>query len=71
MLAGYPDPRIDSNREFPNPNPNVLEFLNQRPGFENKVAAYGTWDRLTSIVNAERTASSSSRRDGRRSRTIR
>jgi hypothetical protein len=54
MLAGYADPRIDSNREFPNPNPNVLEFLNQRPGFENKVAAYGTWDRLTSIVNADR-----------------
>jgi hypothetical protein len=54
MLSGYPDPRIDSNRQFPNPNPNVLEFLAKRPGFDGKVAAYGTWDRLYSIVNAER-----------------
>jgi len=32
----------------------VLEWLSRRPGFEGKVAAFGTWDVLYSIVNAER-----------------
>ena len=54
MLCGFPDPRIDSNRKIPNPNVTVLEWLNRRPGFEGKVAAFGTWDVLHSIVNAER-----------------
>jgi hypothetical protein len=54
MLCGFPDPRIDSNRKIPNPNVTVLEWLSRRPGFEGKVAAFGTWDVLYSIVNADR-----------------
>ena len=54
MLCGFPDPRIDSNRKVPNPNVTVLEWLNRRPEFEGKVAAFGTWDVLYSIVNVER-----------------
>lgn len=54
LLAGVADPRIDSNRKVPNPNITVLEWLNRRPGFAGKVAAFGSWDVLPSIVNAER-----------------
>lgn len=54
MLTGAPDPRIDTNNKVPNPNVTVLEWLNRRPGFEGKVAAFGTWDVLYSIVNVER-----------------
>ena len=54
MLCGFADPRIDSNKKVPNPNVTVLEWLSRRPGFEGKVAAFGTWDVLYSIVNVER-----------------
>ncbi|HYU25219.1 MAG TPA: AP protein, partial [Thermoanaerobaculia bacterium] len=40
MLAGFADPRIDSNNRNWNPNVTVLEWLNGRPGFTGKVAAF-------------------------------
>ena len=54
MFAGRADPRIDSNNKNPNPNVTVLEWLNRRPGFEGRVAAFGSWDVLPSILNVER-----------------
>lgn len=54
MLAGFADPRIDSNDKNVNPNLTVLEWLNRRPGFEGRVAAFGGWDVLPYIVAAER-----------------
>jgi hypothetical protein len=54
MLSGAADPRIDSNDKKANPNLTVLEWLNSRPGFEGRVAAYGSWDVLPFIVAAER-----------------
>ena len=54
MLCGFPDPRIKSNDKIPNPNVTVLEWLNRRPDFKGRVAAYGTWDVFYSIVNVER-----------------
>ena len=54
MFVGFADPRINSNNKMPNPNVSVLEWLNRRPGFEGKVAAFGSWDVLPSILNTER-----------------
>lgn len=54
MLSGAPDPRIDSNDKVPNPNVTVLEWLNGRPGFQGRVAAFGTWDVLPFILNVVR-----------------
>ena len=54
LFAGVADPRVDSNRKVPNPNVTVLEWLNRRPGFEGKVAAFGSWDVLPSILNVDR-----------------
>jgi hypothetical protein len=54
MLCGFPDDRIDSNDKIPNPNVNVLEWLNGRPGLKGRVTAYGTWDVLPSILNVQR-----------------
>ncbi len=53
-LTGYGDPRVDSNDPKPNPNVTVLEWVNKQPGFEGKVAAFGAWETISSIVNAER-----------------
>lgn len=54
MLAGFADPRIDSNDKVPNPNVTVLEWLNRRPGFEGRVAAFASWELLRWILNHER-----------------
>jgi hypothetical protein len=55
MFCGFADDKgIDSNKKFPNPHVNVLEFLNRRPGLENRVAAIATWDVFPSILNQPR-----------------
>lgn len=54
IFAGQADPRIDSNNKIPNPNVTVLEWLNGRPGFEGRVAAFASWDVLPAILNVER-----------------
>jgi hypothetical protein len=54
LLAGFADARIDSNDKVPNANVTVLEWLNKRPGFEGRVAAFGSWDCLPFIINRER-----------------
>jgi len=53
-LTGAPDPRIDSNDKIPNPNVTVLEWLNDKPAFKGKVAAFGAWDVISAIANGER-----------------
>lgn len=54
LLVGFHDPRIDSNDKRPNPNRTVLELVNQQPGFQGRVAAFGSWDVFPYIVNEER-----------------
>lgn len=54
ILSGAADPRVDTNDKVPNPNITVLEWLNTRPGFMGKVAAFGAWDRLPFILNVDR-----------------
>jgi hypothetical protein len=53
-LTGHGDPRVDSNDAKPNPNVTVLEWVNQQPGFQGKVAAFGAWGTISAIVNGER-----------------
>jgi hypothetical protein len=54
MFTGRADPRVDSNNKIPNPNVSVLEWLNSRPGFRNRVAAFASWDVFPFILNRER-----------------
>lgn len=55
LLCGFADDaRIHSNDKFPNPNTNVLEFLQSQPAFKGKVAVYSSWDVFPYIVNAKR-----------------
>jgi len=53
-LCGFPDPRIDSNDNVPNPNVTVLEWLHRKPEYSGQVAAFGAWDVISAIVNAAR-----------------
>lgn len=54
IFTGYPDKRVDSNGYPPNPNTNVLEFINKQPGFKGKVAAFASWNAFTRILNEKR-----------------
>ncbi len=55
ILSGFSDDeRIKSNDKIPNPNTTVLEFINNQPEFEGKVAAFGSWDVFPFIINEER-----------------
>jgi hypothetical protein len=53
-LSGFADPRIHSNDKVANPNVTVLEWLNQKPAYRGKVAAFGAWSVISWIVNASR-----------------
>lgn len=53
-LTGHPDPRVRSNDNVPNPSVTVFEWLNTRPGFQGKVAAFGAWEVFDGIFNKGR-----------------
>jgi hypothetical protein len=53
-LTGVADPRIHSNDNVPNPNVTVFEWLNAKPAFAGKVAAFGAWNVFNGIFNRER-----------------
>jgi len=53
-LTGVADPRIHSNDNIPNPNVTVFEWLNSKPPFAGRVAAFGAWDTFTGIFNRGR-----------------
>jgi hypothetical protein len=54
LLAGFSDPAIRSNNKIANPNVTVLEWLNQQPQLQHKVAAFGSWELFPYILNTER-----------------
>jgi hypothetical protein len=55
ILTGSADnERINTNDPFDNPNKNVLEFINQKKGFEGKVAAFTSWETFPWIINTKR-----------------
>lgn len=53
-LCGFADPRINSNDKNPNPNGNVLEWLNGKPEYQGRVAAFAAWDVFPYIFNSAR-----------------
>jgi hypothetical protein len=54
ILTGVSDPRIDSNNKKLNPNVTVLEWLNKKPKFKGRVAAFCSWDVFEYIINEDR-----------------
>jgi hypothetical protein len=53
-LTGIADPRVSSNDNTPNPNVTVFEWLNAKPEFAGKVAAFGAWEVFDGIFNKQR-----------------
>jgi hypothetical protein len=53
-FTGYYDPKVNSNEYPDNPNTNVLEFIDQQPGFHGKVVTFASWDAVARILNRDR-----------------
>lgn len=54
ILAGRPDPSIDSNAKKLNPNTTFLEVLNRQDGYRGRVRVFASWDVFPFIVNTQR-----------------
>ena len=54
ILSGFADERISSNDKKDNPNTTVLEFLNQQPGFKDRIAVFSSWNVIEAAVNENR-----------------
>ncbi len=54
LLTGTADPSIDSNQKINNPNVTLLEALNNKSVYSNKVVAFGSWDVFPYIINQQR-----------------
>ncbi|MFT4840552.1 MAG: hypothetical protein ACI90M_001009 [Candidatus Azotimanducaceae bacterium] len=54
LICGVVDEAIQSNNKFPNPNINVLEYLNSLQPYRGKVATFASWGVHEYIVNKAR-----------------
>jgi hypothetical protein len=54
LLSGFGDPAVDSNEKVYNDNVTVLEWLNKKPAYRGRVAAYASWDVFPFIINDRR-----------------
>jgi hypothetical protein len=53
-LTGFADPRVDSNDNVQNPNATVFEWLNAKPAFAGKIAAFGAWNVFDGIFRSQK-----------------
>jgi hypothetical protein len=54
FLTGFVDTSINSNDHPGNPNQTLLEFMNKKPAFKNKVGVFGAWHAFDRIINEKR-----------------
>ena len=54
ILCGFGDSTIDSNDKTNNANVTVLEWLNNKPDYRGRVAAFASWDVFPFIINTKR-----------------
>jgi hypothetical protein len=54
IFCGYVDTAINTNGYPPNPNTNVLAFLQQQKAYKGKIAAFGAWDAFDRILNEQK-----------------
>ncbi|MEY4930774.1 MAG: hypothetical protein RI909_1498 [Bacteroidota bacterium] len=55
LLTGFADDaRVNSNDPVDNSNQTVLEFLNNRKEFQDRVAAFSSWETFPWIINTSR-----------------
>lgn len=56
ILSGFVDTSINSNSYPSNPNPNVLEFINNQKGYEGKVVTFACWRATGRCLHKDKSA---------------
>jgi len=54
IFTGVVDDSLNSNNKVANPQISYLEWLNQQPSYQHKLAAFGGWDVFPYILNTKR-----------------
>ncbi|MBX7126455.1 MAG: LTA synthase family protein [Cyclobacteriaceae bacterium] len=54
LTGAADDTQVTTNDHVDNPNVNILEYIEQQPGFNGKVAAFSSWDCFPWIINVGR-----------------
>lgn len=54
IFTGNTNPSVSSNAKSPDPDVNILEYLNNKELFNGKVAVFTSWDVFPYILNEER-----------------
>lgn len=54
MFTGFADRRFVPNTPVSNKNTNIFEYLNKRPGYQGRVAAFTSWNIFPFILNEKR-----------------
>jgi hypothetical protein len=54
IFTGIVDKNLNSNKKIPNPNLSFLEWLNNKEQYQQKIAAFGSWDVFPYILNTQR-----------------
>ncbi|KAA0213075.1 MAG: AP protein [Leptolyngbya sp. PLA3] len=53
-FCGFPSEVIKGNSKVMNPDTTVFEWLESKPAYQGRVAAFGAWDVFPYIINTER-----------------
>jgi len=54
IFTGVVDESLDSNEKKPNPQISFIEWLNNKKGYQHKLAVFGSWDVFPYILTKER-----------------
>jgi hypothetical protein len=54
IFTGNTNPAVSTNAKNPDPDVNILEYLNSKDSFNGKIAAFTSWDVFPYILNEER-----------------
>ncbi len=54
VFCGFANPYVKDNKNIQNPEVTVFEWLQQKPEFQGRVAAFGAWELFPSIFNTQR-----------------
>ncbi|SHH37790.1 Type I phosphodiesterase / nucleotide pyrophosphatase [Chryseolinea serpens] len=54
LFTGFVDKSLMSNKKKENPNGNILEAVQARPDFRDRVGVFSTWDAVPYILRAKR-----------------
>jgi arylsulfatase A-like enzyme len=54
IFTGNTNPAVSTNAKDPDPDVNILEYLNQKDPFKDKIAVFTSWDVFPYILNEQR-----------------